>query len=219
MIKVLPSSNPCPEEDLVEYARTLEDYGVEYIHLDVMDGVFVENKCLSFDKIAEVRNNSNILLDVHLMVSNPLEWVQKLVELKPNIVTIHLESVDTISEMEKIIKLLKSNDILFGLALKPETEVGAIMPYLDKLDLVLIMSVEPGKSGQKYIEASTQKVSDAKKLISGKDILLEVDGGINEENYLETTSAGAEFLVMGNAFFGAKNRKKLLEKVDDHYVL
>lgn len=218
MIKVLPSSNPCPEEDLVEYARTLEDYGVEYIHMDVMDGVFVENKCLDFDKIAEVRNNSNVLLDVHLMVSKPLEWVQKLVDLKPNIVTIHLESVDTISEMEKIIKLLKSNDILFGLALKPETEIGAISPYLDKLDLVLVMSVEPGKSGQKYIESSTQKIVEAKKLISGKDILLEVDGGINEDNFDKVTNAGAEFLVMGNAFYGAKSRQKLLEKVDNHYA-
>lgn len=217
MIKVLPSSNPCPEEDLVDYVRSLEDLGVEYIHMDVMDGVFVENKCLNFDKIAEVRNNTNILLDVHLMVSNPLEWAQKLLCIKPNIVTIHLESVDTILEMEKIIRLLKSNDILFGLALKPETEINAIMPYLDRLDLVLVMSVEPGKSGQTYIDASTQKIVDAKKLIAGRDILLEVDGGINDGNYLNAVTAGAEFLVMGKAFFEAKNKKKLLEKIDEHY--
>lgn len=218
MIKVLPSSNPCPEDDLVEYCRSLEDLGVEYVHLDVMDGAFVENKCLSLDKIAEVRNNSNILLDVHLMVSNPLEWVQKLVDLKPNIITVHLESVDTISEMEKIIRLLKQNDILFGLALKPETEVEAITPYLDRLDLVLVMSVEPGKSGQTFIPTSLQKISDAKKLIGDRFVLLEVDGGINEDNYESVVDAGAEFLVMGNAFYGAKSREKLLQKVDKHYL-
>ncbi len=218
MIKVLPSSNPCSEDDLVEYCRSLEDLGVEYVHLDVMDGAFVENKCLSLDKIAEVRNNSNILLDVHLMVSNPLEWVQKLVDLKPNIVTVHLESVDTISEMEKIIRLLKQNDILFGLALKPETEVEAITPYLDRLDLVLVMSVKPGKSGQTFISTSLQKISDAKKLIGDRFVLLEVDGGINEDNYESVVDAGAEFLVMGNAFYGAKSREKLLQKVDTHYL-
>ena len=217
MTKVLPSSNPCPEEDLVEYARSLEDLGVEYLHCDVMDGVFVSNKCLPIEKIAEIRNNSNILLDVHLMVSRSYDYVEKLIAIKPNIITIHYESPETISEMEKIIKLIKKNDILFGLSIKPETAVETIAQYLDIVDLILIMSVEPGKSGQKFMPEVLDKIAKAKKLTQGKDVIIEVDGGINLDNYQEVVSHGADFLVMGNAFFTSKDRAKLLAKVDKRY--
>ncbi|MBE5738320.1 MAG: ribulose-phosphate 3-epimerase [Clostridiales bacterium] len=217
MIKVLPSSNPCPEEDLVEYARTLEDLGVEYMHCDVMDGVFVTNKCLPLEKIAEIRNNSNILLDVHLMVSKSYETVEKLVKIKPNIITIHYESPETISEMEKTIRLIKDNDILLGLSVKPETAIEAIAPYLEVIDLILIMSVEPGKSGQKFIPESLEKIEKAKKMIADRNIIIEVDGGINLDTYKDVVSNGAEFLVMGNAFYTSKDRKKLLTSVDKHY--
>lgn len=217
MTKVLPSSNPCPEEDLVEYARSLEDLGVEYLHCDVMDGVFVTNKCLPIEKIAEVRNNSNILLDVHLMVSKSYDYVEKLVKIKPNIITIHYESPETIAEMEKVIKLIKNNDILFGLSIKPETAVEAIAQYLDIVDLILIMSVEPGRSGQKFMPEALDKIAKAKKLTEGKDVIIEVDGGINLDNYADVVAQGADFLVMGNAFFTAKDRAKLLAKVDKRY--
>lgn len=217
MIKVLPSSNPCPEENLLQYARSLEDLGVEYLHCDVMDGIFVKNKCLPIEKIAQVRNNSNILLDVHLMVSSAYDYVEKLVALKPNIITIHYESPETISEMEKIIKLIKKNDILLGLSIKPETAVEAITPYLDIVDLILIMSVEPGKSGQTFIPDSLDKISKAKKMIGNKDIIIEVDGGVNLDNCKDIIGHGADFLVVGNAFYNAKDKASLLGKVDSHY--
>lgn len=217
MIKVLPSSNPCPEEDLLKYARSLEDLGVEYLHCDVMDGIFVNNKCLPVDRIAEVRNNSNILLDIHLMVSGAYDYVEKLVTLKPSIITIHYESPETISEMDKIIKLIKKNDILFGLSIKPETAIEAITPYLDMIDLILIMSVEPGKSGQTFIPDSLEKVTKAKRMIEDRDIIIEVDGGVNLDNYKDIVSCGADFLVMGSAFYNAKDRSSLLSKVDSHY--
>ena len=217
MTKVLPSSNPCPEEDLVKYARSLEDLGVEYLHCDVMDGIFVENKCLPLEKIAEIRNNSNILLDVHLMVSDSFEYVEKLVAIKPNIITIHYESPETIVEMEKIIKLIKKNDILFGLSIKPETAIESISQYLDVVDLILIMSVEPGKSGQKFMPEALEKIAKAKKLTKGKDVIIEVDGGVNLDNYTEVVSKGADFLVMGSAFFNSKDREKLLSMVDKRY--
>lgn len=215
MIKVLPSSNPCPENDLLSYAKSLEDLGVDYLHCDVMDGVFVENKCLTIDQIANIRNNCNILLDIHLMVSNPLEYVEKIVKLKPSIITIHIESVDTITEMDKIIKLLKSNDILFGLAIKPSTSYEVIVPYLDKVDLILVMSVEPGKSGQKFIPETCNKMGRIRELIEGKDIILEVDGGIKEENAKYVIKAGADFLVMGTGFYDAKNKTKLLSTLNE----
>ncbi len=215
MIKVLPSSNPCPEENLVNYARSLEDLGVDYLHCDVMDGVFVENKCLSIDQIANVRNNSNILLDVHLMVANPLEYVEKLIKLKPSIITVHIESVDTIGEMEKIIKLLKANDILFGLAIKPSTSHEVLKRYLDKVDVILVMSVEPGKSGQKFIPETVNKMGKIRELIERKDIILEVDGGIKEENAKFVVKAGADFLVMGTGFYDAKDKAKLLAELKE----
>ena len=217
MTKVLPSSNPCPEEDLVEYARSLEDLGVEYLHCDVMDGIFVTNKCLPIEKIAEVRNNSNILLDVHLMVTKSYDYVEKLIAIKPNIITIHYESPETIGEMEKIIKTIKKNDILLGLSIKPETAIESIAQYLDIIDLILIMSVEPGRSGQKFMPEALEKIAKAKKLTKGKDIIIEVDGGINLDNYAEVVDHGADFLVMGNAFFTAKDRAKLLAKIDKRY--
>lgn len=219
MIKILPSSNPCPEDDLVNYAKTLEDLGVDYLHCDVMDGVFVENKCLSIDQIAKVRNNSNILLDVHLMVAKPLKYVEELIKLKPNIITIHIESVDTIGEMDKIIKLIKRNDILFGLAIKPNTSHEVLIPYLDIVDLILVMSVEPGKSGQKFIPETVNKIGKIRELIEKKDIILEVDGGIKEENIKYVIKLGARFLVMGTGFYDAKDKSKLLKVLREDIVV
>jgi ribulose-phosphate 3-epimerase len=217
MIKVLPSSNPEKEENLVKYVKTLEDLGVEYLHCDVMDGVFVENKCLSIDTIKDVKYNTNILLDVHLMIKYPHKKIEDYLALKPNILTIHYESVNSIRKIKKISKLVRSKDILFGVSIKPNTPVTALVELIDYIDLILIMSVEPGKSGQKFIPESIQKIKDAKCLVNNKNIIIEVDGGVNLDNYKEVVKAGAEFLVMGNAFYNSKEKDNLLYKIDKHY--
>lgn len=217
MIKVLPSSNPEKEENLVSYVRNLMDLGVEYLHCDVMDGIFVNNKCLDFNTLKDVRNNTNILLDVHLMVSNPIKVIEDYICLKPNIITIHLESVKCKRQIKKIAKMIKDKDILFGLSLKPDTSVSELVPFIDLIDLVLIMSVEPGKSGQKFIENSLEKINDVKCLINDRNIIIEVDGGINLDNFKKVVSAGAEFLVMGSAFYNEKDKVALLNKIDKHY--
>jgi ribulose-phosphate 3-epimerase len=217
MIKVLPSSNPEKEENLVNYARGLMDLSIEYLHCDVMDGIFVENKCLEFNTLKEVRNNTNILLDVHLMVSNPIKVIKDYISLKPNIITIHLESVRSKRQIKKIAKMIKAEDILFGLSIKPNTSVSDLVPFLDLIDLILIMSVEPGKSGQKFIESSLEKINDVKCLVGNRNIIIEVDGGINLDNYKKIISAGAEFLVMGSAFYNETDKSTLLYKIDKHY--
>lgn len=217
MIKVLPSSNPEKEEKLVNYVRTLIDLGVEYLHCDVMDGVFVENACLSIDRLSEVRNNTNILLDVHLMIDNPLRHIKEYLALKPNIITVHYESCKNISELKKLSKLVRKKDILFGIAIKPNTPVSALFDLVDYIDLILIMSVEPGKSGQKFMDIALQKIKDAVILTANKDIIIEVDGGINEDNFDSIVSCGGEFLVMGNAFYKSKDRQTLLHAIDKHY--
>lgn len=218
MIKVCPSTNPCPEDKLLDYVKDIEKLKIEYLHCDVMDGEFVENKCLSFDVLENIRNNTNIFLDVHLMVNNVFKTTRKFVKLKPNIITIHYESPKSTRELLKTLKFIKSKDILVGLSIKPNTPVEMLERFLPYIDLVLIMSVEPGESGQKFIEDSLIKISDTKKIIADRNIIIEVDGGINEDNYKDVISAGGEFLVMGSAFYNAKDKKKLLGKIDKHYI-
>lgn len=217
MIKVLPSSNPCPEEKLIDYIKLLETYGVEYLHCDVMDGDFVENKCLDFETLWNARNNTNILLDVHLMVSDVYDNVRKYAELKPSIITFHYEALKSLKEFKKIQKFLKRKQILMGLAINPNTPIEIISRLVSEVDLLLIMTVVPGKSGQKFIDECLQKVQVARDLIKDKDIIIEVDGGINEDNFKQVIQAGAKFLVMGSAFYKSDNQPKLLSKIDKHY--
>ena len=217
MIKVLPSSNLVQESKLIEFVKTLEDLGVEYLHCDVMDGVFVSNKCLSFDVLEHVRNNTNICLDVHLMISKPTKEIKKYISIKPNIITVHYEAFKNKRAICKLAKKVRSKDILFGVSIKPNTPASALIGLLDDIDLVLIMSVEPGKSGQSFIESSLQKIKDVKVLCEDRSIIIEVDGGINLDNFKAVVDAGASLLVMGSAFYNAENKSELLNKIDKHY--
>ena len=219
MIKVLPSTNPCNEDDLVDYVRSISDLGIEYIHCDVMDGNFVENKCLTFELVEKIKNNVNILLDIHLMVDDVVGIVKHFALVKPSIITIHYEAPKSTREILKVIKYLKKRDILVGLSIKPNTPIEIIERFLDYIDLILIMSVEPGKSGQKFIDDTYEKVKKAKELIKGKDILIEVDGGINIEIAQKLKKLGCDFLVMGSAFYNEKEKSKLLNSIDKHYKL
>ena len=218
MIKVLPSSNPEKEENLVEYVKELVSLGVEYLHCDVMDGKFVENRCLSVDAIRNVRDNTNILLDVHLMIENPIKEIKSYLKLKPSIITVHYEAVKTLRQIKKMSRMVRKKGLLFGVSICPSTPTSVLVGLIDYVDLVLIMSVVPGKSGQSFIDSSLQKIKDVKCLLRERDnVIIEVDGGINLQNYQSVVECGASFLVMGNAFYKSDNRKKLLEKIDDHY--
>lgn len=217
MIKVLPSTNPCPEDKLLDYVKSLETLGVEYLHCDVMDGVFVENKCLDFTLLENIRNNTNILLDVHLMVDGVYENVKTFSKIKPNIITIHYESPKNTKELIRSMRYIRSKDILVGLSIKPNTPVEMLERFLNYVDLVLIMSVEPGKSGQQFLPESIEKIIKLKELTANQNIIIEVDGGINLDNYKDVVNAGAEFLVMGSAFYNSKEKNKLLNKIDKHY--
>ncbi len=217
MIKVLPSSNPCPEKDLLEYVKKLEGLGVEYLHCDVMDGQFVENTCLDFDILNDIRSKTNIFLDIHLMTNNVYKNVEKYAQLKPNIVTIHYEALKNLGEFKKVKKLLKNKQILFGLAINPQTPIEIVSRLIEDVDLILIMTVVPGKSGQKLIEEVLEKIQVTRDLIKDKDIILEVDGGINLDNYKQVIKSGGQFLVMGSAFYKSDDPKSLLTQIDKHY--
>ena len=219
MIKVLPSSNPEKEENLVQYVKKISQLGVEYLHCDVMDGCFVENRCLTVEKIREIRNNCNILLDVHLMICKPQKHIKEYMALKPSIITVHYECFKSVRQIKKLSKLVRSKDILFGISIKPKTSTSVLVELIDYIDLVLIMLVEPGKSGQSFIKDSLNKIRDVQILTEGKDIIIEVDGGINLENYKIVINSGAKFLVMGSAFYNEEDKSQLLHQVDKHYLL
>jgi len=219
MIKVLPSTNPCEESKLTEYAKMLDSLNIEYIHCDVMDGKFVESKCLGIESIRDILHNTNMLLDIHLMVADIESSVKEHAKLNPSFITIHLEAIKSFKQFLKIHKLLKEKDILMGLSIKPNTDISELSKYLDYIDLILVMSVEPGASGQKFIETSIERIKLVKDMIGDRKIIIEVDGGINLVKHKDVTNAGAEFLVMGSAFYKEKDKAKLLSQIDKHYKI
>lgn len=157
----------------------LNNTNTDYIHFDVMDGLFVDNRFLNIKELKEVLSLSNKKNDIHLMVKDPIYYINEIINYPIEYITIHYE----IDVIEDIINLIKENNIKVGIAIKPSTNIESIYYLLDKIDLVLIMSVEPGKSGQKFIDSSIEKVTKLKNEINkrGLNTLIEIDGGINNE--------------------------------------
>jgi len=179
--------------------------GADYVHCDVMDGLFVPNLSFGFKMVADIRKHSKLPLDVHLMIVEPHRYVERFIDAGADIVTIHLESETCyIGTLEKIRKL----GARAGAVIKPNTDVSALEPVMELVDLILLMSVEPGFGGQSFIPHVLGKISQVREMIakSGRVIELEVDGGIGAANAAEVTGAGADVLVAGNAFFNAPDK-------------
>lgn len=178
------------KEDL----RKLNITNADFIHVDVMDGHFVRNKSLPFKKIKDVSAYTNKRLDVHLMVKKPLKFIDNYASLNTEFITIHVET----KNIDKSLDLIEAYGIRKGLAIKPETDIEALIPYLDRIDLILVMSVNPGKGGQAFIEDTISKVKKLRKLLDEKNkkILISVDGGINDE--VSKKLKGADILVSGS---------------------
>ena len=185
---------------LGEQIKEVEAAGAEYLHVDVMDGIFVPSISFGMPVIASIRKASNILFDVHLMIDRPERYIEEFVKAGADIITFHLEATDCPKEViDKIHSLGKKA----GMSIKPGTPVESILPYVDMLDMVLIMSVEPGFGGQSYIPESTERIRQTRKLLTeqGLDIDLQVDGGISAENVGMVLEAGANVIVAGSAIF------------------
>lgn len=215
MIKVAPSTNPEDEEVLVDYVNLLQNSGADFIHCDVMDGKFVPNRCLSAEKLFEVSQNSSIALDVHLMVSNPVQVWESYYLANPTILTVHYESFSNPSNLVYLLNEIKKRKIMVGLSIKPATKIKDIEQYLPLVDLVLIMSVEPGKSGQEFIDESLNKITELKNVITarGYNIKIEVDGGVTLKNVNHIYNAGADIVVMGSAVYKAENKAEFISSV------
>ncbi len=167
------------ENSSKDLINVLNNTNTDYIHFDVMDGLFVSNRFLTIKELKEVLSLSKKKNDIHLMVKDPSSYINEIKSFPIEFITIHYE----IDNLEEVVKLIRENNIKVGLAIKPETNIESIYYLLDKIDMILIMSVEPGKSGQKFIDSSIDKVSRLKSEINkrGLSTLIEIDGGINDK--------------------------------------
>jgi ribulose-phosphate 3-epimerase len=205
-VKVAPSLLAADPIKLGDEVAKIENF-VDLLHIDVMDGCFVPNLAFNPSTVAALRQQSELVFDVHLMMCNPSNYVEIFANSGADIITVHAEINENISEIADLIHHFGKKA---GLAIKPKTPVGSIFPYLEKFDMFVIMSVEPGFGGQKYIGSVTQKVCDLHKKLDQLKICcdIEVDGGITVENARIPAAAGANVLVAGSAIFGSENYEK-----------
>jgi len=191
---------------LAQEISDVESAGADWIHLDVMDGQFVPPITFGPKLVTAAKEATSIPLDVHLMIVSPENHVQAFADAGADIITVHCE---TCSHLHRNIQQIKELGIKAGVALNPGTAIESILPVIDDIDLILVMTVNPGWGGQSYLDTSDAKIAKAAELISesGRDILLEVDGGINNETAARATAAGANALVSGTYIFGSNDYK------------
>ena len=203
-IQISPSILSADFSQLANEIKRLEDGGADMIHVDVMDGHFVPNLTIGPPVIKSLKKHSSILFDVHLMISPVHKYIRAYADAGADIITIHPEATNDINSSISLIKELNKK---VGVSLNPETKVDIIIEHLDKIDLVLIMSVNPGFGGQKFMPEVLSKIEELKKLRSTKDLDfdIEIDGGINFENSKIAIQAGANILVSGTTIFKSNN--------------
>lgn len=201
MVKLAPSILSADFARLGEEVAAITEGGADFVHIDVMDGSFVPSISFGVPVVKCLRPISGLFFDVHLMVNEPIRHVEAFAAAGADLIDFQIEGAsDVRATLEKIRSLGKKT----GLAVKPGTPVEAVSPYLDMLDMILVMTVEPGKGGQAYIPECTEKIRAARQMIdaSGRDIFLEVDGGVKLENVHIPLAAGADVIVAGSAVFG-----------------
>ena len=180
--------------------RCIDEAGSEYIHIDVMDGIFVPSISYGMPVIKSIRKATKKVFDVHLMITEPERYINEFVESGADIITFHVEAT---KDPDKVIDMIHEKGLKAGISVKPKTPLEAIEPYLEKIDMLLIMSVEPGFGGQAYIEGSTEKIRAAREMVKahGLNTDIQVDGGINLQNLPEVLEAGANIIVAGSSIF------------------
>lgn len=196
------------KEDIKENIELLDKLNIDFLHLDIMDGIFVPNKTWEYEEIEQLLKNTKTKKDVHLMVKNVKKYIDDFIKINPENITFHYEATDNQLEL---IKYIKNKNIKAGLSIKPQTEIKEIKHLLKDIDLVLVMSVEPGFGGQKYIEDSTKKINELKKLREENNYkyVIEVDGGINNET--KEKAKNADILVVGSYITNNNYKEKIKE--------
>lgn len=212
MIKIAPSLLAADFTKLGKEVESLNSTQAYMLHLDIMDGIFVPNISFGYDIVKQIRPISSLIFDVHLMISNAPNYIDKFADAGANSITVHYEAVDNIPE---VLSYIRSKGISAAVSVKPATPIEEIAEYLPLMDMLLIMSVEPGFGGQKYIPSSTEKIALAKNLISSKGLRtsIQVDGGVNAANIASVYKAGADIAVAGTAVFGKSDRNKAINEL------
>ena len=204
MIKLAPSILSADFARLLEDVKKVEKAGCEYLHIDVMDGHFVPNITLGPGIVKSLRKDVNMVFDAHLMIENPDNYIKEFADAGCDIIVVHQEAC---THLHRTIQNIKSHGIKAGVALNPATPIETIKYVLQDVDMVLLMSVNPGFGGQSYIPVVTEKIKELKALIDemNLDIDIEVDGGVKPSNISEVVNAGANVIVAGSAIFNAGN--------------
>lgn len=198
---------------LGEQLKIIEAAGAEYIHFDVMDGMFVPSISFGMPVLASIKDYTEQTLDVHLMVTEPIRYVEEFVKAGADIITVHLEACE---DLQATVDKIHAAGAKVGISIKPKTPVEALVPYLDQADMFLIMSVEPGFGGQAFIPESLDRIRELRALLDEKDLQtdIEVDGGIYHKNVAEVLQAGANVMVSGSGVFKGdikKNTEEFME--------
>ena len=209
-VKIAPSILSSNFSKLGEEITTLDNSECDYIHIDVMDGHFVPNLTLGPGIVKSIRPYTKKIFDVHLMINPVMNILPSFIKAGSDIITIHHEISDNVFDC---IDLIKKHNLKVGVSIKPSTEAKEIIPYLELIDLILVMTVEPGFGGQKFLTSQLKKIKEIKGLISTRNIELEVDGGINYITSKQVVEAGANVLVSGSTIFSSKNYNEAILKL------
>lgn len=215
MIKLAPSILSADFGRLLEDVKKVEKAGCEYLHIDVMDGHFVPNITLGPGIVKSLRKDVNMVFDAHLMIENPDKYIKEFVDAGCDMIVVHQEAC---THLHRTIQNIKSYNVKVGVALNPATPLETIKYVLEDVDMVLLMSVNPGFGGQSYIPAITGKIKELKSMIDERNLNvdIQIDGGVKPSNISEIVSAGANVIVAGSAIFGAENIEEAVKSLREN---